>query len=436
MSNIIAIVGRPNVGKSTLFNRLVGKRKAIMDNESGVTRDRSYGHGEWVGKFFTVIDTGGYVHGSDDIFESEINKQVELAIQEADVILFMVDVDAGLTGLDEEFANILRRSDKPILIVANKADTTARAQQMNEFYTLGIGEEIYPISSQSGSGTGELLDEVVRHFEDEGIEDPDAGIPKIAVLGRPNVGKSSFINLLLGVDRNIVTDVAGTTRDSIDSRYNAFGKEFIIVDTAGLRRKSKVSEDIEFYSVMRSVRALEDADVCIVMLDATRGIEAQDVNIIMLAEKNRKGIVILVNKWDLIEKDTHSTKKFEEDILERIAPVKYVPVIFTSVLTKQRIHKAVEVAMDVYDKKTQKISTSRLNDKLLPDIERYPPPAIKGKLVKIKYITQLPTHNPTFAFFCNLPQYIKEPYQRYLENRLREHFDFTGVPVKLVFRKK
>lgn len=436
MSNIIAIVGRPNVGKSTLFNRLVGKRKAIMDNESGVTRDRSYGHGEWVGKFFTVIDTGGYVHGSDDIFESEINKQVELAIQEADVILFMVDVDAGLTGLDEEFANVLRRSDKPILIVANKADTTARAQQMSEFYALGVGEEIYPVSSQSGSGTGELLDEVIRHFKDEGIEDPDAGIPKIAVLGRPNVGKSSFINLLLGVDRNIVTDVAGTTRDAIDSRYNAFGKEFIIVDTAGLRRKSKVSEDIEFYSVMRSVRALEDADVCIVMLDATRGIEAQDVNIITLAEKNRKGIVILVNKWDLVEKDTHSTKKFEEDILDRIAPIKYVPVIFTSVLTKQRIHKAVEVAIEVYDKKTRKISTSKLNDQLLPDIERYPPPAIKGKLVKIKYITQLPTHNPTFAFFCNLPQYIGESYTRYLENRLRDHFDFTGVPIKLVFRKK
>ena len=436
MSNIIAIVGRPNVGKSTLFNRLVGKRKAIMDNESGVTRDRSYGHGEWVGKFFTVIDTGGYVHGSDDIFESEINKQVELAIQEADVILFMVDVEAGLTGLDEEFANVLRRSDKPVLIVANKADTTARAQQMSEFYALGVGEEIYPVSSQSGSGTGELLDEVIRHFKDEGIEDPDAGIPKIAVLGRPNVGKSSFINLLLGVDRNIVTDVAGTTRDAIDSRYNAFGKEFIIVDTAGLRRKSKVSEDIEFYSVMRSVRALEDADVCIVMLDATRGIEAQDVNIITLAEKNRKGIVILVNKWDLVEKDTHSTKKFEEDILDRIAPIKYVPVIFTSVLTKQRIHKAVEVAIEVYDKKTRKISTSKLNDQLLPDIERYPPPAIKGKLVKIKYITQLPTHNPTFAFFCNLPQYIGESYTRYLENRLRDHFDFTGVPIKLVFRKK
>ncbi|WP_242923721.1 ribosome biogenesis GTPase Der [Pontibacter liquoris] len=436
MSNIIAIVGRPNVGKSTLFNRLVGHRQAIMDNESGVTRDRSYGHGDWCGKYFTVIDTGGYVHGSDDIFEGEINKQVQLAIQEADVILFMVDVDAGLTGLDEEFANVLRRSDKPILLVANKSDSTARMHQMGEFYSLGIGEEIFPISSQSGSGTGELLDEVVKHFKDEGVEDPDAGIPKIAVLGRPNAGKSSFVNLLLGVERNIVTEIAGTTRDAIHSRYNAFGKEFILVDTAGLRRKSKVNEDIEFYSVMRSVRALEDADVCIVMLDATRGIEAQDVNIITLAEKNRKGIVILVNKWDLVEKDTNSTKEFEEMILDRIAPIKYVPVVFTSVITKQRIHKAVEKAMEVYENKTRKISTSKLNDQLLPDIERYPPPAIKGKLVKIKYITQLPTHNPTFAFFCNLPQYIKESYTRYLENRLREHFGFEGVPIKLVFRKK
>ncbi|GAB3202654.1 GTP-binding protein [Pontibacter aydingkolensis] len=435
-SNIIAIVGRPNVGKSTLFNRLIGQRKAIMDNVSGVTRDRSYGHGEWCGKFYTVIDTGGYVHGSDDIFEAEINRQVELAMNEADVILFMVDVDAGLTGLDEEFANVLRRSKKPIYVVANKADTNARMHQMGEFYALGVGEEIYPLSSQNGSGTGELLDEVVKHFKDEGVEDPDAGIPKIAVLGRPNAGKSSFVNLLLGEERNIVTDIAGTTRDAIHSRYNAFGKEFIIVDTAGLRRKSKVSEDVEFYSVMRAIRALEDADVCIVMLDATRGIEAQDVNIITLAEKNRKGIVILVNKWDLVEKETNTTKEFEETILERIAPIKYVPVVFTSVLTKQRIHKAVEKAMEVYDNKTQKIPTSKLNDLLLPDIERYPPPAIKGKFVKIKYITQLPTHNPTFAFFCNLPQYIKEPYMRYLENRLREHFGFEGVPVKLIFRKK
>ncbi len=424
------------MGKSTLFNRLIGHRKAIMDNESGVTRDRSYGHGEWTGKYFTVIDTGGYVHGSEDIFEEEINKQVELAIREANVILFMVDVDAGMTGLDEEFANVLRRSKKPIYIVANKADTTARANQMGEFYSLGVGEEIFPVSSQNGSGTGELLDAVVQHFEDEGVEDPDAGIPKIAVLGRPNVGKSSFVNLLLGEERNIVTDQAGTTRDAIHTRYNAFGKEFIIVDTAGLRRKSKVSEDIEFYSVMRSVRALEDADVCIVMLDATRGIESQDVNIIALAEKNRKGIVILVNKWDLVEKDTHTTKQFEEAILDRIAPIKYVPVIFTSVVTKQRILKAVEKAMDVYDMKTRKIPTSKLNDLMLPDIDRYPPPAIKGKLVKIKYITQLPTHNPTFAFFCNLPQYIKESYSRYLENRLRDHFGFEGVPINIVFRKK
>ncbi|ARS36641.1 ribosome biogenesis GTPase Der [Pontibacter actiniarum] len=435
-SNIIAIVGRPNVGKSTLFNRLIGQRKAIMDNVSGVTRDRSYGHGDWTGKYYTVIDTGGYVHGSEDIFESEINRQVELAMNEADVILFMVDVDAGLTGLDEEFANVLRRTDKPVYVVANKADTNARMHQMGEFYALGVGIDIYPISSQSGSGTGELLDEVVKHFKDEGVEDPDAGIPKIAVLGRPNVGKSSFVNLLLGEERNIVTDRAGTTRDAIHARYNAFGKEFIIVDTAGLRRKSKVSEDIEFYSVLRSVRALEDADVCIVILDATRGIEAQDVNIIALAEKNRKGIVILVNKWDLVEKDTHTTKQFEDEIYNRIAPISYVPIIFTSVVTKQRIHKAIEVAMEVYDNKTKKIPTSKLNDAMLPEIERYPPPAIKGKFVKIKYITQLPTHNPTFAFFCNLPQYVKESYVRYLENRMREHFGFTGVPIKLVFRKK
>jgi len=435
-TNIIAIVGRPNVGKSTLFNRLVGRRQAIMDNESGVTRDRSYGHGDWTGKYFTVIDTGGYVHGSDDIFEGEINKQVELAIKEADVILFMVDVEAGLTSLDEEFANVLRRTDKPIYVVANKADTNARAHQMGEFYALGLGIDIFPISSQSGSGTGELLDEVVKHFKDEGIEDPDAGIPKLAVLGRPNVGKSSFVNLLLGQERNIVTDIAGTTRDAIHSRYNAFGKEFIIVDTAGLRRKSKVSEDIEFYSVMRSVRALEDADVCIVILDATRGIESQDVNIITLAEKNRKGIVILVNKWDLVEKDTHTTKQFEEAILEAIAPIKYVPIIFTSVVTKQRVHKAIETAMQVYENKTQKIPTSKLNDKILPDIERYPPPSMKGKFIKIKYVTQLPTHNPTFAFFCNLPQYVKEPYARYLENSIRKHFGFEGVPIKVLFKKK
>ncbi|MDX5346126.1 MAG: ribosome biogenesis GTPase Der, partial [Hymenobacteraceae bacterium] len=393
-SNIIAIVGRPNVGKSTLFNRLVKQRKAIMDNVSGVTRDRHYGHGEWIGKYFTVIDTGGYVHGSDDIFEEEIRKQVDLAVQEADVILFMVDVDAGLTGLDQEFANVLRRSDKPIYVVANKADTHERGQLAGEFYALGVGEEVFPISSQSGSGTGELLDRVVEHFPSEGVEDPDAGIPKIAVLGRPNVGKSSFVNLLLGEERNIVTDIAGTTRDAIHSRYKAYGKEFILVDTAGLRRKAKVKEDIEFYSVLRSVRALEEADVCIIILDATRGIEAQDVNIIALAEKNRKGMVILVNKWDLVEKETNTSRDFEKEIYERIAPISYIPIVFTSVLTKQRIHKAVETAIEVYENKTKKISTSKLNDAMLPEIERYPPPAIKGKFIKIKYITQLPTHNP------------------------------------------
>lgn len=437
MANIVAIVGRPNVGKSTLFNRLVGERKAIMDNESGVTRDRHYGYAEWCGKFFTVIDTGGYVHGSDDIFEGEIRKQVELAINEATVILFMVDVDAGLTSLDEEFANVLRRSDKPIYIVANKADTNLRAHLAGEFYAMGLGEEIFPISSQSGSGTGDLLDEVVKHFQTEDLENPDEGIPKIAVLGRPNVGKSSFVNLLLGEERNIVTDIAGTTRDSIHSRYNAFGNEFIIIDTAGLRRKAKVHEDIEFYSVLRSIRALEESDVCIVMVDATRGLEAQDVNIIGLADKNRKGIVILVNKWDLVEnKATNTMKELEEQIREKLAPMTYMPIIFTSVITKQRVHKAIETAVEVYRNKTQKIPTSKLNDVILKEIEAYPPPAIKGKFVKIKYITQLPTHNPTFAFFCNLPQYIRESYTRFLENKIRKHFGFEGVPINVVYRKK
>lgn len=437
MANIVAIVGRPNVGKSTLFNRLVGERKAIMDNVSGVTRDRHYGYGEWCGKFYTVIDTGGYVHGSDDIFEGEIRKQVNLAINEATVILFMVDVDAGMTGLDEEFADVLRRTDKPVFIVANKADTNLRAHLSGEFYALGLGDKIFPVSSANGSGTGDLLDEVVKYFESEDAENPDEGIPKIAVLGRPNVGKSSFVNLLLGEERNIVTDIAGTTRDSIHSRYNAFGNEFIIIDTAGLRRKTKVHEDIEFYSVLRSIRALEESDVCIVMIDATRGLEAQDVNIIGLADKNRKGIVILVNKWDLIEnKATNTMKEIEEQIRHKLAPMTYMPIIFTSVLTKQRVHKAIEMAVEVYQNKTKKISTSKLNDIILKEIEAYPPPAIKGKFVKIKYITQLPTHNPTFAFFCNLPQYIRESYTRFLENKIRKHFGFEGVPINVVFRKK
>ncbi|GAB3721403.1 ribosome biogenesis GTPase Der [Hymenobacter agri] len=438
--NTIAIVGRPNVGKSTLFNRLVGQRKAIMDNESGVTRDRHYGYGDWIGKNFTVIDTGGYVHNSEDIFEGEINKQVKLAIEEADVVLFMVDADAGVHGLDEEFANVLRRyqGQKPIYIVANKADTNLRANGVGEFYALGLAaDEIFAISSQNGHGTGELLDAVVSHFEEAGEEEPESEIPRIAVVGRPNVGKSSLVNLLLGEDRSIVTDIAGTTRDSISARYNAFGNEFILVDTAGLRRKAKVSEDIEFYANMRSLRALEESDVCIVMLDATRGIEAQDVNIITLADKNRKGIVILVNKWDLVEdKQTNTAKEFEAKIMEKLAPIAYPPIIFVSVLNKQRVHKAIETAIEVYHNKRRKIPTSQLNDVMLKEIERYGPPAIKGKMVRIKYVTQLPTHNPVFAFFCNLPQYVTASYTRYLENRMREQFDFKGVPIGIVFRKK
>ncbi len=438
--NTVAIVGRPNVGKSTLFNRLVGQRKAIMDNESGVTRDRHYGYGDWIGKNFTVIDTGGYVHNSEDIFEGEINKQVKLAIEEADVILFMVDADAGVHGLDEEFAQVLRRyiGKKPIYLVANKADTNLRANGVGEFYSLGLGDgEIYAISSANGHGTGELLDAVVSNFDDPGEEEPESEIPRIAVVGRPNVGKSSLVNLLLGEDRSIVTEIAGTTRDSISARYNAFGKEFILVDTAGLRRKAKVSEDVEFYANMRSLRALEECDVCIVMLDASRGIEAQDVNIITLADKNRKGIVILVNKWDLVEdKDTNTAKEFEAKILEKIAPISYIPVIFISVLNKQRVHKAIETAIEVYGNKRRKIPTSQLNDVMLKEIEKYGPPALKGKMIRIKYVTQLPTHNPVFAFFANLPQYVQTNYVRYLENRMREHFDFTGVPIGIVFRKK
>ena len=435
MANIIAIVGRPNVGKSTLFNRLIGERKAIMDNVSGVTRDRHYGYGEWIGKFYTVIDTGGYVHGSEDIFEEEINKQVQLAMDEATVILFMVDAMEGLHPLDEEFAHVLRRTKKPVFLIANKTETTKRIHEAGEFYALGMGE-VWPVSSATGSGTGDLLDEVVKHFAEEGLEDPEAGIPKIAVLGRPNVGKSSFINLLLGTERSIVTDIAGTTRDSIQARYQLFGKDFIIIDTAGLRKKKKVHEDIEFYSVLRSIRALEESDVVVVMLDATLGLESQDQNIIWLAIKNKKGIVILVNKWDLIEKDTKTAMNYEKELREKLAPNHFIPIIFVSVLTKQRVHKAVEKAVEVYENKTQKIPTSKLNDAMLPEIEKFPPPAIKGKYIKIKYITQLPTHNPTFAFFCNLPQYIKEPYERFLENRLREHFGFEGVPVKIIFRKK
>ncbi|MBL3654957.1 ribosome biogenesis GTPase Der [Fulvivirga sediminis] len=434
MANILAIVGRPNVGKSTLFNRLIEKKKAIMDDESGVTRDRHYGYAEWTGKHFTVIDTGGYVTGSEDKFESQIRHQVELALEEATVILFMVDSYMGLTDLDKDFANVLRSSNKPIYLVANKADTTERMHMANEFYALGMGEVI-PISSASGSGTGELLEIVVEHF-DEGNENPDEGIPKLAILGRPNVGKSSFLNALLGVDRTIVTDEAGTTRDAINTRYTMYGKDFILTDTAGIRKKSKVKEDIEFYSVLRSIQALQDSDVCVILVDAERGLEAQDMNIISLAIKYNKGIMIMVNKWDLIEKDTKTADVYKKSIEQKLGQLNFIPIIFTSVTKKQRIFQAIEKAIEVYDNKTKKISTSELNDVLLPEIERYPPPALKGKYIKIKYVTQLPGQIPTFAFFCNLPQYIKAPYERFLENKIRKNFGLEGVPIRLFFRKK
>jgi GTP-binding protein len=435
MANIVAIVGRPNVGKSTFFNRLVGTRKAIMDNESGVTRDRHYGHAEWTGNFFSVIDTGGYVTNSDDVFEEEIRKQVALAVDEANVILFMVDIDAGLTDLDNEFADVLRRHKKPVFVVANKADNTIRTHLTGEFYAMGF-KDIFPISSSNGSGTGELLDEVVKEFTTVGDENPNEGIPKITVLGRPNVGKSSFLNVITGNERSIVTDIAGTTRDTIDTHYKRFGKNFILVDTAGVRKKKKVHEDIEFYSVMRSIRALEDSDVCLIMIDATKGLESQDLNLVRLAEKNKKGIVILVNKWDLIEKQTMTANKIEKEMREKLAPAHYIPILFVSVLEKQRIFQAVEKAIEVYDNKSMRIPTSELNELMLKEIQNYPPPAIKGKYIKIKYITQLPTASPTFAFFCNLPQYIVESYERFLENRLRMHFGLDGAPVKLVFRNK
>ncbi|MFC7526504.1 ribosome biogenesis GTPase Der [Parapedobacter sp. GCM10030251] len=433
MANIIAIVGRPNVGKSTLYNRLTESRRAIVDDYSGVTRDRHYGQGEWIGKKFAVVDTGGYVHGSEDVFESAIREQVLIAIEEASVILFMVDVTTGITDLDDAIADVLRRSKKPVFVVANKVDHPLLQQEASIFYSFGLGE-IYPLSSMTGSGTGELLDEVVKHFEQEEKEAEDR--PKFAIVGRPNVGKSSLTNALIGKERNIVTPVAGTTRDSIRIHYNQYGHDFILIDTAGLRRKTKVKENIEFYSVMRTIKALEESDVVILMLDATEGIEAQDINIFHLAEKNKKGIVILVNKWDMIEKNQKTTKVFEDLIREKIAPFTDVPIVFTSVTEKQRIFKAVEAAVKVYENKTKKVSTSKLNDVMLPIIENYPPPATKGKYIKIKYVTQIAGRSPMFAFFCNLPQYIKEPYRRFIENKLRENFDFEGVPVQVYFRQK
>lgn len=435
MSNIVAIVGRPNVGKSTLFNRLIGSRKAIVNEESGVTRDRNYGKSEWCGKEFSVIDTGGYVSNSDDIFEEEINKQVLLAMDEADVILFMVDTEIGLTGLDENFAKLLRNIQKPVYLVANKVDTSERIYDASEFYRLGINSELYCISSANGFGTGELLDAICSHFSEEKEEDTDH-LPHIAIVGRPNVGKSSTINALIGEERNIVTEIAGTTRDSLYTRYNRFGHDFILVDTAGMRKKAKVNEDVEFYSVMRSIRAIEESDVCMLLIDATRGMEAQDLNVFRLIERNRKGVVILVNKWDLIEKDHKTTAAFEKELREKIAPFRDVDIIFTSALTKQRLLKALEAAIKVYENRTQKLKTSELNRVMLEAIEAYSPPMTKGKSVKIKYITQLPTHAPSFAFYCNLPQYVKETYKRYLENKMRENWDFTGVPLQLFMRKK
>jgi GTPase len=436
MNNIVAIVGRPNVGKSTFFNRLIQRRDAIVDSVSGVTRDRNYGKSEWNGKEFSVIDTGGYIKGSDDVFEGEIRRQVELAIDEADAIIFVVDVEEGITPMDEEVAKLLRKVTKPVLLAVNKVDNGKRLEDAYEFYNLGLGE-FFPIAGMNGSGTGELLDKLVEVLPEMPEVDENAEeLPRFTVVGRPNAGKSSFINALIGEDRFVVTDIAGTTRDAIDTKYNRFGFEFNLVDTAGIRRKAKVKEDLEFYSVMRSVRAIEHSDVCILMIDATRGFESQDQNIFWLAQKNRKGIVILVNKWDLVEKDTLTTKIYEERIREEIAPFTDVPIIFTSALTKQRLLKALEAAVEVYENRKQRITTSKLNDFLLPIVENMPPPALKGKYIKIKYCMQLPTPTPQFVLFANLPQYIKDPYKRFIENKLRESFNFKGVPIDIYFRQK
>jgi GTPase len=435
MSNIVAIVGRPNVGKSTLFNRLTSSRKAIVDSVSGVTRDRHYGRCEWNGREFTVVDTGGYVMGSDDIFEGEIRKQVEIAIQEADIVLMITDVDSGLTDDDKIIANVVRQSKKKVFLVANKVDHADRQSWSAEFYALGLGDP-YNIAAASGSGTGDLLDEVVKALNPETEEDNLEGLPRIAIVGRPNVGKSSLLNALTGEERNIVTPIAGTTRDTIHKRYQSFGFDFLLIDTAGIRKKSKVKEDLEFYSVMRSIKAIEDCDVVLLMIDATLGLEAQDQNIFHLAQRNHKGIVILVNKWDLVEKETNTTREFEKLIREKLQPFDDVPIVFISAITKQRVFKSLETALSVFRNRMQKIPTRKLNDILLPIIEQTPPPAWKGKYIKIKFITQLPTHTPQFAFFCNLPQYVREPYKRFIENQMRKLFDFNGVPIEIYFRQK
>ena len=435
MSNIVAIVGRPNVGKSTLFNRLLERREAIVDSTAGVTRDRHYGKSDWNGVDFTVIDTGGYDVGSDDIFEEEIRKQVQLAVDEATSIIFMVNVEEGLTDIDNEIYQLLRKFNKPIYVVVNKVDSAREELPATEFYQLGI-EKYYTLSSATGSGTGDLLDDIVADFPTTEYVDPFDGLSRITIAGRPNVGKSTLTNALLGDERNIVTNIAGTTRDSIETLYKKFGYEFVLVDTAGMRKKSKVSEDLEFYSVMRSIRAIEHSDVVIIMVDATKGWESQDMNIFSLAQKNRKGIVILINKWDLVEKSTNTMKQFEAQIREKISLFSDVPILFISALTKQRILKAVETAMEVNQNRSKRIKTSKLNEIMLPIIENTPPPALKGKYIKIKYCTQLPTVTPQFAFFCNLPQYVKEPYKRFIENQLRKNFDFKGVPIEVYFRQK
>ena len=434
MSKIVAIVGRPNVGKSTLFNRLTGARNAIVDEMSGVTRDRNYGQCNWNGVDFSVIDTGGYVERSEDIFEEEINKQVKLAIEESDLIMFMVDVTIGIHELDKSVASMLRRIDKKVVVVVNKVDNNERLADATEFYSLGLGD-YFALSSINGSGTGELLDYVVKNLpEDINEEIPD--LPRVAIVGRPNVGKSSLINSLLGEERNIVTPLAGTTRDSIFTRYNKFQHDFLLVDTAGLRKKGKVSEDVEFYSVMRAVRTIENSDICLLLIDGTRGIEAQDLNIMSLIQKNNKGMIILVNKWDLVEKETNTTKTVEMAIREKTAPFTDYPVLFISAINKQRIHKVLDLIETVHHNRIRKISTSELNEVMLEIVKQNPAPSLKGKYVKIKYVTQLPTHTPAFAFFCNLPQYLKDPYKRYIENRMRERFEFTGVPIRIFFRKK
>ena len=435
--SLVAIVGRPNVGKSTLFNRLVGMRQAIVDETAGVTRDRHYGKCEWCGTTFSVVDTGGYTSNSEDVFEAEIRKQVVMAIEEADLILFMTEAATGITDYDDEIADILRRSGKPVVVAVNKVDTGAKMFDSYQFYSLGLGD-VWSISAANGGGTGDLLDEIVRKLPADGGTDIDEHpeLPHIAIVGRPNVGKSSLTNALLGTDRNIVTPVAGTTRDSIATYYNKFGHEFMLVDTAGMRKKAKVHEDLEFYSVMRSIRAIEHSDICILMIDAQTGMEAQDMSIFQLIIRNLKGCIIVVNKWDLIEKDNKTLKQYETSLRERLAPFNDVPIIFTSVVRKQRLLDVLDAAAKVYANYTKKIPTSRLNEEMLPVTEDFPPPAWKGKYVKIKYATQLPTRNPKFAFFCNLPQYIKDPYRRFIENKLREKFDFTGCPMQIFFRQK